>query len=165
MSEATCDQCKRSLILSRRGARFCSPKCRVYWHRESRRFPRQLTSRVAWVRADGKRPITVAGMPASTTDSATWSSFAEVQKSTAGDGFGVMLGGGIGCYDLDHVSEDEARSFLATVQEPVLYVEWSMSGDGVHIFVEAPEARGWRRGGVERYTRERFIRMTGDRLD
>lgn len=75
-----------------------------------------------------------------------------------------MLGGGIGCYDLDHVSDADARDFLSTVSEPVLFVERSMSGEGVHIFVEADESKGWRRGNVERYTRERFIRMTGNRL-
>lgn len=80
-----------------------------------------------------------------------------------------MLGGGLGCYDLDHVTDAEVRDFLATVPEPVLYVERSMSGDGVHVFIEAPEGPGWRRVidgiSVERYTRQRFIRVTGDRLD
>lgn len=79
-----------------------------------------------------------------------------------------MLGGGLGCYDLDHVSDDEARAFIATILEPILYVERSMSRTGVHVFVEAPECAGWRRvvGGisVERYTRARFIRMTLERF-
>lgn len=72
-----------------------------------------------------------------------------------------MLGGGLGAYDLDNMSDNEIRAFLATVQEPVLFVERSMSGTGAHIFIEAPEAPGWRRGNVERYTRARFIRVTG----
>lgn len=79
---------------------------------------------------------------------------------------GVMLGGGLGCYDLDHVSDAEARAFLATIPERVLYVERSMSGDGVHVFVEAAESAGTRRVvdgiHVERYTRARFIRTTGN---
>lgn len=75
-----------------------------------------------------------------------------------------MLGGGLGCYDLDDVADEVARDFLATVPEPVLFVERSMSGRGVHIFIEAPEAKGWRRGNIERYTRARFIRTTGERL-
>lgn len=75
-----------------------------------------------------------------------------------------MLGDGLGCYDLDHVSDDEVRTFAATVPERIIFAERSMSGDGVHLFVEAPEARGWRRDGVERYTRQRFIRMTGERI-
>ncbi len=75
-----------------------------------------------------------------------------------------MLGGGLGCYDLDHVTDVEAREFAASIPERIVFAERSMSGRGVHIFVEAPEARGWRRGNVERYTRARFIRMTGARF-
>lgn len=112
-----------------------------------------------WVRASGKRPIMASGAPASSTDAATWAAFDDVQVG-AGDGFGIMLGGGLGCYDLDHLGDDAARSFIATLAEPVVFVERSMSGDGVHVFVEAEEGRGWKRGGIERYTRARFIRMT-----
>ncbi len=39
-----------------------------------------------------------------------------------------------------------------------------MSGTGFHVFVAAAEERGWKRGNLERYTRERFIRITGDRV-
>lgn len=116
------------------------------------------------MRSEGKRPLTVGGDAASSTDSRTWASFAEVKAASVGDGFGFMLGGGIGCYDLDHVTARDARDFLATVVEPVLFVERSMSGEGFHVFVEADECKGWRRGNVERYTRDRFIRMTGDRV-
>ncbi len=115
-----------------------------------------------WVRAAGKRPITLGGRPASSTDPLTWSTFAAVRASQAGDGFGVMLGGGLGCYDLDHVTDREARAFLASVPEPIVYVERSTSGTGVHVFVAAEEGPGWRRGNVERYTRGRFIRVTLD---
>ncbi|WP_417556231.1 bifunctional DNA primase/polymerase [Microbacterium sp.] len=164
MEFGECKQCGRSLVLSRRGARFCSPKCRVYWHRSVSRIPADLTSRHTWVRAAGKRPLTPGGRAASSTDAATWSTFAAVRSSEAGDGFGIMLGGGLGCYDLDHVTDVEAREFAASIPERIVFAERSMSGRGVHIFVEAPEARGWRRGNVERYTRARFIRMTGARF-
>lgn len=120
-----------------------------------------MTSRRAWVRADGKRPVRVDGSPASSTDPSSWSSFADVQRGP-GDGFGVMLGDGLGCYDLDHVSDADARDFIAGIEEPIVFVERSMSGAGVHVFVEAPEAKGWKRGNVERYTRSRFIRVTKD---
>lgn len=103
----------------------------------------------------------VDGSPASSTDPATWATFADVQRG-AGDGFGVMLGGGIGCYDLDHVTDEEARELIARFPEPIIFMERSMSGEGVHVFVEAPEGPGARRGNVERYTRARFIRMTLD---
>jgi primase-polymerase (primpol)-like protein len=146
-----------------RKARFCCGACRVAWHR-AHSIPTELTSRRAWARADGKRPIQASGRAASSTDPTTWAPFTAVRASGAGDGFGVMLGDGLGCYDLDHVTDDEAHAFIATVPEPIVYVERSRSGEGVHVFIIAPESRGWRRGGVERYTRARFIRMTGNRL-
>ena len=120
------------------------------------------------MRADGKRPVTVDGRPASTTDSSTWATLAQVRASRAGDGFGVMLGSGLGCYDLDDVTDAQVRDFLMGVPEPVLFVERSVSGRGAHIFVEAPESPGWKRTvdgiSVERYTRARFIRTTFDRI-
>ncbi len=121
-----------------------------------------------WVRADGKRPITTTGRPASSTNPRTWSTYDEVRTSTAGDGFGVMLGDGLGCYDLDHVTDTQAREFAATIPEPILFAERSMSGGGVHVFVQAPEAPGRRAVqlgvSIEKYTRARFIRTTLDRL-
>lgn len=119
-----------------------------------------MTSQVRWVRADGKRPIRVNGRPASSTDESTWSTFSEVQ-SGPGDGFGVMLGGGLGCWDLDDcfsggVLESWAREILEDADP--LYVERSVSGRGLHIFVEAKEGPGSRRGRVEFYARGRFIR-------
>lgn len=123
-----------------------------------------MTAATRWVRADGKRPMTVTGNPASSTDPSTWNSYPGVRRSRAGDGLGFMLGGGIGCYDLDHVSDFDLRDFVAGLIEPVIFVERSVSGQGFHVFIEAPESRGWKRGNVERYTRERFIRVTGDRV-
>lgn len=133
-------------------------------------LPAEMTSRASWVRASGKRPVTVTGRPASSTDRSTWSTFAAVRASSAGDGFGVMLGGGLGCYDLDHCLEGDvlarwARDVLESIPERVLWSERSVSGDGLHVFVEAPESRGSRRAGVERYTAGRFIRVTGDWFD
>lgn len=76
-----------------------------------------------------------------------------------------MLSDGVGCFDLDRVTDDEIREFVATVREPIVFVERSVSGEGAHVFVSAPEARGWRRGNVEFYSRARFIRMTGVRFE
>lgn len=147
---------------------YCSSACRGRAWREHQGFPVELTAGRRWVRAEGKRPVMVDGRPASSTDPRTWSSFAEVRGSAVGDGMGVMLGGGLGCYDLDHVSDAQARAFIATVSERVVYAERSMSGSGVHVFVVATEARGWKRRvdglSVERYSRERFIRVTGSRF-
>lgn len=121
-----------------------------------------------WVRADGKRPIRCDGRWASSTKSWTWSTLEQVRSSSAGDGFGIMLGRGLGCYDIDHATDAEIRRFVAAVAEPVVMVERSSSGHGAHVFVVADEALGWKRTldglSVERYTRERFIRTTLDRM-
>lgn len=118
-----------------------------------------------WVRASGKRPVTIEGAPASSTNSATWSSHCDVVTSSAGDGFGVMLGGGLGCYDFDDCFtggrlDSSVGEFIDRIPEKVLLVERSVSGRGLHVFMEAAESRGSRSAGVERYTRDRFIRMT-----
>ena len=85
-----------------------------------------------------------------------------------------MLGGGLGCHDLDHALEDGelkpwARSVLDRITEPVLFVEVSMSGEGLHVFVEAPEGQGRKLqvgdGGHEFYSRGRFIRATLKKFD
>ena len=123
-----------------------------------------------WVRADGKRPITIDGKPASSTRETTWSSYREVQASKAGDGFGIMTGGGLAAYDLDDCFTDAgelkpwARDVLESVHNPLL-IEVSKSGNGLHIFVEAEEGPGRRTpmpggGAWEFYSRGRFILTT-----
>lgn len=104
----------------------------------------------------------VDGRPASSTDPSTWTSYAAVKDGP----HGFMLGGGIGCWDLDGclvdgVLSDEARGILEAA-DPI-WVEVSMSGKGLHVFVRAEEAPGFRRGGVEFYSRSRFIAVTGQR--
>ena len=167
-----CEHCGEYVVLAGIGQRprFCSTRCRVASHRASKKlanFPQSMTVRESWVRADGKRPIQPSGRAASSTNMNTWHSFAAVQ-SGAGDGFGIMLGGGLGCYDLDYVSDSAAREFIESISEPILFAERSMSGTGVHVFVEAPAGAGWKRNinglSVERYTKDRFIRVTGNQF-
>ncbi|MDO8308574.1 MAG: hypothetical protein Q7V58_09515 [Actinomycetota bacterium] len=79
-----------------------------------------------------------------------------------------MLGQGLGCWDLDHCLDDGqvkpwAVEVLAGIDDPI-WVETSLSGEGLHVFVAADEGPGWRRGGVEFYSRHRFIAVTGDRF-
>ena len=78
-----------------------------------------------------------------------------------------MLGGGLGCYDLDNALEGGAvkpwaSDIIDAIEEPVVYVEKSVSGRGLHVFVQLPEQRGTRRsagdGSVEKYSYGRFIR-------
>jgi len=87
--------------------------------------------------------------------------------SSVGDGLGVMMGDGLACFDLDHCLVDgavstEASELIAAITGPILYVERSISGDGLHVFVESHATRGYRRGGVEFYPTGRFIALTGD---
>jgi primase-polymerase (primpol)-like protein len=106
----------------------------------------------------------VDGRPASSTDSSTWSEYASVAHAPNG----VMLGGGLGCYDLDGVlAEDgsvhpDALAVLRKVGRDALWVERSMSGNGLHVFVHAPEAKGIVGERVSFYTQGRFIAVTGD---
>lgn len=164
------------MVKAGRSRRFCSARCRqaACRARKAERTPAGL-SEGRWTRADGKRPVTVTGRSASSTDPSTWSTFAEVQASSAGDGFGVMLGGGhLACHDLDHaldggVLKPWAREVLDGITEPVLFVEVSVSGEGLHVFVDAPEGPGSKRkvgdGGHEFYSQGRFIRTTLKKFD
>lgn len=166
---ANCHRCNAVFDCANTGRprRFCSGSCRVANHRAGG-VPKELAERDTWTRADGKRPVTVSGRAASSTNPDTWASFSDVRRSKAGDGYGIMLGDGLGCYDLDHCTDEQAREFIETIEEPVVFAERSMSGAGVHVFVWAPEGPGWRMGvrgvAVERYTRARFIRVTGRRF-
>ena len=150
----SCQQCSAHIEIKHgRRPKFCSGKCRQRAHRERRSQIERLKSLSVgrWVRASGKRPVMVDGSAASSTNPATWASFAEVQKSNAGDGFGVVLdGSGLGCYDFDNCFDDGVlkpaiRDFIAGIAYPIVYVERSMSGNGLHVFVEAEKQRGFRR--------------------
>lgn len=170
-----CQFCGGSLVLVRAGARFCSTRCRVYSARRAGRLPGELVSRDRWVRRDVfKRPLTVDGSPASSTNPRTWASYESVRGSSAGVGLGFVLNGdGISCVDLDHVIVDgvldvRAEAFLASLNP--FYVERSPSGDGVHawLFDSSPDGRqvfslpdGLK---VEWYSDGRYITVTGERM-
>lgn len=167
-----CAGCGEPINLRRADALTCSPRCRK---RVSRRpiFPVEMTSRDRWIRrAADKRPLTISGGPASSTDSRTWSSFEAAGKSTAGVGLGFVLGAGIGCWDFDYCLingevADWAMDAIAAISEPVIFTEVSQSGQGVHVFIEAAEGPGRviRDGrNIERYTSGRYIAVTGNRL-
>lgn len=172
METRTCRYCDGPMNLPRRGAKFCSQKCGTYFRRELKRsgLPDEMTSRDRWMRRSAlKRPLTVAGKAASSTDPSTWSSYASAVASKVGAGLGFALGDGIGCYDLDHcftdgVADSWVAEFIRSIPEPVLFMEVSQSGEGVHVFIEAPEGPGSKtRNGqnIERYTSGRYIAVTG----
>lgn len=165
-----CLNCGRDVSQKSKGParRTCSARCRqaVSRRRRHQPVPAVMTDAPRWVRADGKRPVMPSGAPASSTNRSTWFSFSEVQRGS-GDGFGVMLGDGLGCYDLDNALEDGvlkpwASDVVAAISEPIIHVERSVSGRGLHVFVELAEQKGTRRavgdGAVEKYSYGRFIR-------
>lgn len=77
-----------------------------------------------------------------------------------------MLGDGLACFDLDGVIDadgcvhPEAQQVLDRVGDSALWVERSLSGRGLHVFVEsaAPSFQGPR---VSFYSGGRFIAVTG----
>lgn len=179
MKVKECPQCDSPVGLggSRgRRPRYCSPKCRQAAYRERKAlagvFPSEMAGVTNWVRADGKRPLQTSGAAASSTMPSTWATLADVRDGV-GDGFGFMLGAGsgVGCYDFDNALEGGslkswAVAELRAIPERVIFTEVSVSGLGLHVFVLADEGRGSRRpvgdGSVERYSRARFIRVTGN---
>ncbi|CAB0806739.1 DNA primase [Corynebacterium diphtheriae] len=80
-----------------------------------------------------------------------------------------MLGNGLGCYDIDHcyidgVLDGWVFEFIKTIDEPIIYAERSISGEGLHVFIKTDERAGQKLRfmgkTVEAYTRQRFIRTT-----
>lgn len=93
-------------------------------------------------------------------------------ESSVGAGLGFVLGDGIGCWDLDHCITDGAlapwaREAIEAIADP-LFMEISQSGEGVHVFVRAPEGPGRKiREGercIEFYSAGRYIAVTGNAL-
>lgn len=144
-------------------------------------FPAEMIAArrwVAWkpVQRDGrwtKIPWSVSDAPASSTDPATWATFADATEFALERdiGLGFMLGDGWLGVDFDGVAgpkwqwrDDWVGEWAARART---YAEWSPSGTGIHaIFrgVALPEWAQNRRGNVEVYQTARFFCMTGDSL-
>ncbi len=126
-----------------------------------------------------KRPLQIDGRSARVIDPTTWSDFKTVTSATGFDGLGYVfaIGDGLVGIDLDHcvVSDGEvspwAMEILQLFQNS--YIEWSPSGDGLHIICQgkasATGAKKWkdadgREVGFEIYdhTSPRYFTVTGD---
>lgn len=59
-------------------------------------------------------------------------------------------------------TQDDFSRYMSMIREFGSFTETSRSGKGVHIWVRANIGAGFRRGGVEIYSQERFIICTGD---
>lgn len=156
-----CRVCGRDLTWSGRGRQpaVCGQRCRKRLSRST--LPASLTDLHRWCARDGKRPVRVNGAPASSTDPSTWHSYATVQSVP----HGVMLGDGLACWDLDNViNEGVLHKDAVDVLDDVtpLWVERSMSGAGLHVFVHG-DGRSHQGEHVSYYSHSRFIAVTGDR--
>lgn len=172
----TCDQCGGPINQFRPGriARYCSDKCRVAFNRPA--VPEIMRKEARWATYawPAKRPLRVDGRGlASTTDPGTWSTYPQIRAYSSK---GFMLGGGIGCVDIDHClirNTDQLHPIIEDLVEPLLdktYIEVSPSGTGLHVFGLMNEDRGWVHKfppdtgmSIELYSRERFIIVTGER--
>jgi primase-polymerase (primpol)-like protein len=173
----SCINCASPINTLRSHAKFCSPACRVSHHRVERRskvLPAEMVTATRWVRHDSrKRPLSaVDGRMADWQLPSSWTTYEGAKRSPHGVGIGFVLGAGIGCWDLDHcitdgVLDSWAAEVIAGIEAP-LWVERSMSGDGVHIFVRSEEAPAVKiRDGrnIEFYAQGRYIAVTEDRLE
>src|SRR5450756_968164 len=93
-----CQHCNDPLHWATRAdAVYCCTRCRVAAHRARHTadsasvLPSALRDRARWLRHDAKRPITVTGRGASSTDPRTWATFDAARASTVGDGLGFVL--------------------------------------------------------------------------
>lgn len=115
-----------------------------------------------------KVPYMPSGRRASSTDSATWSTYAEVVEAVGSfDGIGIVFTGSLLGIDLDHcISEDgnvspEIESFI---EKASTYTEVSPSGDGLHLYLRLTEPMTLERnrsGNYECYTSKRFFTVSG----
>jgi len=186
-----CRVCDQELRVPARGRRpqFCGSRCRVAAHREAKRVaefvdrlplpvvrsagfsvPHELRIRDRWIRHENKRPMAIGGWFCSVTDPSHWGNFEDAVASDYGDGVGFVLNGdGVVCLDLDDCVVDgvpvpSAVRFVDAL--PNTYVEFSPSGNGLHVwgFGFMDRGRRFTRDGlrVEAYPDGRFLTVTGD---
>jgi primase-polymerase (primpol)-like protein len=132
-------------------------------YRKRHTLPAALLSRDRWVRHVAKRPVTIMGAPASSTDSGTWSSYPDAKASAVGDGLGFVLGNGVACIDIDSClvgGKADARALAVLARFPDAYVEVSPSGSGLHVWGSACEQPGRKHAGYEVYSAGRYITVT-----
>lgn len=136
-------------------------------------IPQGLRERPQWcLAAPDKTPRRPDGRLASSTNPATWTDFdtACAAASQRGWHVGYMLheADPYTCIDLD-IKPDSPPDFLQHCTDMIdafdSYTERSRSGIGYHIWVEGDVGAGRRSGGVEVYSKERFIICSGDEVN
>jgi putative DNA primase/helicase len=121
----------------------------------------------------------VTGHAADTTDPTSWGTFEDAlaaYERGGWDGIGFALGPGNGdpadfvALDLDKCIDPQTEQFQAWAAEVVetlnTYAELSPSGRGIRLIArgEKPGPK-CRKGGFEMYDRDRYVTLTGCRLD
>lgn len=133
-------------------------------------IPAELRERPQWcVAAPDKRPLTVNGQAASSTDPSTWADFDSVCQAAAASGLhiGYVLSSSdpFTCIDMD-IKPDSLPAFTQHCNDMVdafdSYTEHSKSGLGYHIWVEGDIPAAAKSGGVEVYADKRFMVCTGN---
>lgn len=97
---------------------------------------------------------------------------AEAEKRGCGVGFVFCEGDGLTGVDLDHVArsgqiiDSDARQMVEDFESTGAYVEFSQSGEGIHVICRATltEGAGNRKGPFEFYDRGRYFALTGNAL-
>lgn len=135
--------------------------------------PEELRQVSAWVlwryeTRDGKPtkvPYRISGERADTSRPETWTMFEEARRAHETDDFFHGVGfvfhhsNPYAGADLDHVAEEEARTWLDAFDS---YAERSPSGDGFHIICKAELPTGTKKSAGELYSTGRFFTVTGD---
>lgn len=154
-------------------------------------LPHELRSLTQWVtwRSEippgsdkpTKVPYSVFGGKSLSTDASTWGSFEmactfAAKHGMSGIGFNLREGGEYTCIDLDdpyglnpdgspkHKDPAKVAALQQLVQQRFgnTYQEISPSGKGLHIWCKGTAPTGRRRNGIEMYSSERYMTMTGD---
>ena len=138
------------------------------------RYEERLYSRTGELKRT-KVPYQLDGRRASSTDSATWTTFEQATAAYqrggfSGIGFVVTLEAGIVGVDLDHCRNPETGVIEPWAQLLVdrlgSYSEITPSRTGLRIFVYGHlPSHGRKKGNVEMYDSGRFLTVTGWRLE
>lgn len=132
-------------------------------------IPNELRKLKQWVVAGpDKVPINPrTGAAADPTDSATWGTFEEACRAGKKHiGFVLSANDPYSAIDLDEPQNDEQAARHQQILEAAdSYAELSQSGKGVHIFLKGKIPQGVRRDKVEVYSQDRYMIMTGNRLN
>ena len=171
----SCINCDAPINTLRADAKFCSARCRVS-HGRSKGLPRELTTVPRWVRHDAsKRPLRASnGRITDALSPGAWAMYQEAKKSSYGAGLGFVLSAedDIACIDIDDCVVDgvvspAALAVIASTPDKFM-VEYSVSGNGIHIWHHSGNEAGTNRveNGVrvERYSNSRYIAVTGRRV-